>query len=156
MNLADLKRTMVDLRRSKWDKERSSPKDGRYLWTDKVYMKAGDYKDDQTRPKFVYRWVAFDERDDFVNFNHWRMHFGAVPVDYKDDLVEIYPEPLVPTVVGHYRYMDMILMRIPLERWVDEKIDNMKRYDKAREGLDKKFRSDAKAEGAEFDGEIRF
>lgn len=155
MNLSDLKQHMVDLRRSEYDKERSSPKDGQYVWTNKVYLKFNDYKDDNTRPQFKYRWVAFDEKDDFVRYNHWRMKYDAVPVDYKDAGTEIYPEPLVPTVEGHYRFMDMILMKIPIGIEVDRIIDNRGQYDKAREGLDKKFRSETASEGAVFEGEIK-
>jgi len=51
----------------------------------------------------------------------------------------------VPNVEGHYRYMDMILMKIPIAVEVDRIVDNRQRYDKAREGLDKKFQSEVKA-----------
>ena len=148
MNLADIKKHMVDLRRSEYDKERSSPKDGRYYWSKKVYLNSKDYKDDNTRPNFKYRWVAFDKTDDFANYNHWRMEYSATPVDYKELETEVYPEPLVPDAEGHYRYMDMILMKIPLAVEVGRILDNRAQYDKAREGLQKKFNSDAKAEGA--------
>jgi len=145
MNLADLKKRMVDLRRSEYDKERSSPKDGKYFWTKKVYMKYSDYKDDNARPNFKYRWVAYDSHNDFTQFNHWRMNYEATPVDYKEPSTEIYPEPLVPNAEGHYRYMDMILMKIPIGVEVDRIVDNRDRYDKAREGLDKKFKSEVAA-----------
>jgi hypothetical protein len=145
MNLSDLKKRMVDLRRSEYDKERSIPKDGKYVWTKKVYLKFDDYKDDNTRPNFKYRWVAYDDKNDFTQFNHWRMNFDATPVDYKEPSTEIYPEPLVPNVEGHYRYMDMILMKIPIAVEVDRIIDNRQRYDKAREGLDNKFKSEVRA-----------
>ena len=155
MNLSDIKKHMVDLRRSTWDKERSSPKDGRYYWANKVYLTSKDYRDDQTRPKFKYRWVAFDEKDDFVNYNHWRMTYEATPVDYKDEETEIYPEPLVPTVEGKYRFMDMVLMKIPIGVEVARISDNRKQYDKAREGLQKKFNSDAASEDAVYTGDIK-
>lgn len=155
MNLSDIKRHMVDLRRSEYDKERSTPKDGKYYWTKKVYLNSKDYKDDNTRPNFKYRWVAFDEKDDFRSFNHWRMTYSATPVDYKDEATEVYPETLIPNAEGYYRYMDMILMKIPIAVEVDRILDNRKQYDKAREGLDKKFRSDMMAEDAVFDGEIK-
>jgi len=151
MNLADLKKRMVDLRRSEYNKDVSSPKDGKYTWVKKVYLKFSDYKDDNTRPTFKYRWVAYDSKDDFASFNHWRMHYEATPVDYKDPSVEIYPEPLVPNAEGHYHYMDMILMKIPIAVEVDRIVDNRKQYDKASDGLLKKFKSEAKAEGAEVD-----
>jgi len=155
LNLSDIKKHMVDLRRSTWDKERSSPKDGRYYWANKVYLTAKDYRDDQTRPKFKYRWVAFDKDNDFASFNHWRMSYQATTVDYKDEATEIYPEPLAPTVEGHYRFMDMILMKIPIAVEVTRISDNRKQYDKAREGLQKKFNSDAASEGAVFEGDIK-
>lgn len=155
MNLADIKKHMVDLRRSEWDKERSSPKDGRYYWNKKVYLNFADYRDSQTRPKYKYRWVAFDKDNDFSSFNHWSMAYQATTVDYKDPETEVYPEPLVPTVEGHYRYMDMILMKIPLGVEVDRILDNRKQYDKAREGLQKKFNADAASEGAVFEGDIK-
>ncbi|MCK9599320.1 MAG: hypothetical protein M0R06_09785 [Sphaerochaeta sp.] len=145
MNLSDLKKRMVDLRRSEYDKERSSPKDGKYLWTKKVYLKLEDYRDDNSRPEYKYRWVAYDDKNDFAQFNHWRMNYEATPVDYKDPGTEIYPEPLVPNVEGHYRYMDMILMKIPIKVEVDRIVDNRNRYDKAREGLDNKFKSEVRA-----------
>lgn len=145
MNLSDLKKRMVDLRRSEYDKERSSPKDGKYLWTKKVYLKLEDYRDDNSRPEYKYRWVAYDDKNDFAQFNHWRMNYEATPVDYKDPCTEIYPEPLVPNVEGHYRYMDMILMKIPIKVEVDRIVDNRNRYDKAREGLDNKFKSEVRA-----------
>ena len=155
MNLSDLKKHMVDLRRSEWDKGRSIPKDGLYYWKKKVYLNAKDYRDDQTRPNFKYRWVAFDKDNDFASFNHWSMSYQATTVDYKDPGTEVYPEPLKPTVEGHYRFMDMILMKIPIGVEVDRIIDNRKQYDKAREGIQKKFNSDAASEGAVFEGDIK-
>ena len=150
MNLAELKKRMVDLRRSEYDKERSSPKDGKYIWVKKVYLKTSDYRDDNTRPEFKYRWVAFDKNDDFASFNHWRMNYEASPVDYKEPSTEVYPEPLVPDAEGHYRFMDMILMKIPVAVEVNRILDNRAQYDKAALGLQKKFNTDAGAEQAAF------
>jgi len=148
MNLAELKKRMVDLRRSEWDKERSSPKDGKYIWTKKVYLQTKDYRDDMTRPNFKYRWVAYDSKDDFASFQHWSMNYGATPVHFADEATEVYPEPLVPNAEGHYRFMDMILMKMPTENEVKRIVDNRKQFDKAAEGLQKKFRTDAAAEEA--------
>jgi hypothetical protein len=155
MILSELKKHMVDLRRSEYDKDRSSPKDGKYHWTNKVYLSSKDYRDNQTRPNFKYRWVAFDKDNDFAQFNHWAMSYQATTVDYKDAETEVYPEPLVPTVEGHYRFMDMILMKIPISVEVDRIVDNRNQYDKAREGIQKKFNSDAASEGAVFEGDIK-
>jgi hypothetical protein len=155
LNLNDIRKHLVDLRRSEYDKERSSPGDGKYHWTKKVYLNPKDYRDNNTRPDFKYRWVAFDDGDDFASFNHWRMTYEATPVDYKDKATEVYPEPLAPDSEGHYRFMDMILMKIPISVEVDRILDNRSQYDKAREGLQKKFNSDAAKEGAAFDGDVK-
>lgn len=155
MNLADLKKRMVDLKRSEYDKDRSSPKDGRYVWLKKVYFAPTDYKDSNTRLRYKYRWVAFDEKDDFKSYNHWSMSYQATRVRWDDPETEIYPEPLVPDANGDYRYMDMILMKIPLEVEIDRILDNRNQYDKAREGLQKKFNSDAAKEGAVFEGDLK-
>jgi len=149
MNLAELNRRMVDLRRSEVDWDRSSRKDGRYVFTKKVYLRFDDYKDSATRPEFVYRWVAYDKSDDFRNMNQWAMEYNAEVVQATDPTAEVWPETVVPTAEGHYRYMDLILMRIPLLRWLEKLEADRGRYDKARLALDKKFRAEAASEGAE-------
>ena len=149
MNLADLNKRMVDLRRSEINWDLSSREDGKYQFIKKVYLRFDDYKDSSTRPNYVYRWVAYDDKDDFRNFNHWKMELDAEVVNASDATNEVWPETLTPTSEGHYRYMDLILMRIPLLRWLQKLEADSKRFDKAREGLDRKFRAEAHAEGAE-------
>jgi len=100
MNLSDLKKRLVDLRRSDYDKERSSPKDGRYFWNKKVYLKFDDYKDDNVRPNFKYRWVAYDDKNDFAQFNHWRMNFEATLLITKTRLLKSIPSRLCRTSKG--------------------------------------------------------
>lgn len=151
MNLAEINKRFVDLKRSGVDKENSSPKDGKYVFNGKkVYLKWSDYKDSSTRLNYVYKWVAYDERDDFKNFNTWKWDLDAEPVLAVDPTTEIWPEMVgKPNAEGYYRYMDMILMRVPLLKWLEKRDADSKRFDKAREQMDKKFRAEAKAEGAE-------
>ena len=151
MNLSDIKRRMVDLKRSGVDWERSSPQEGRFFFTkDKVYLNWRDYKDSSTRPNFVYRWVAYDDKDDFRNMNKWKWEFDAEVVAATDHTNEVWPELIgKPNAEGHYRYMDMVLMRIPLLKWLEKREADTKRYDNARKSLDAKFRAEAAAEGAE-------
>jgi len=152
MNLADVGKHMVDLRRSEIDWERSSRKDGRYVFTKKVYLRPDDYKDSATRPDFVYKWVAYDSTDDFRNMRHWQMEYDAEVVQASDESAEAWPELVgKPNAEGHYRYMDMILMRVPLLRWLNKRIEDRERYDKARTALDQKFRAEVAAGGAEIE-----
>ena len=152
-NLAWIQKHLVDLRRSDWDKERSDPKKGRYLFADgkKVYLRLDDYKDDSTMPRYAYRWVAYDKSDDYRNMRMWQMKYSAEPVRFDDPLVEVWPEGVAPDAEGNYRYMDLILMRVPTEVWVDKLIDDKAVADSARKNLDKRFREEAKEAGAEVD-----
>ena len=150
-NLADVKKHMVDLRRSDWDKERSKPADNIYFFKNKVYLKFDDYKDSSTRPNFKYRWVAYDEKDDFRNMMMWKHKYHAEILYASDETKEVWPELAALGPDGSYRYMDMILVKIPIEVELDRIIDNRGQYDKAREGLDKKFKAECAAEGVEYD-----
>ena len=150
-SLRELNRHMVDLRRSKWDKERSKPDKGIYFFepNGKVYLRFDDYKDSATRPNFAYRWVAYHKHDDFKSMRTWAFKWGAEPVKASDPLTEVWPESLAPDTEGNYHYEDLILMRIPTERWADKLETDAKYYDDARTNLDKKFRAEARAENAE-------
>jgi uncharacterized protein Usg len=133
------------------DWEKSDPVAGQYSFTNqKVYYHWKDYKDASTRLNYIYRWVAYDAADDYRNINKWKWDFDAEMVSATDKSVELWPELIgKPGADGYYHYMDMVLMRIPLLKWLEKKEADSKRYDKAREGLDKKFRSEAAAEGAD-------
>jgi hypothetical protein len=151
MNLSDVRRRMVDLKRSGVDWERSDPVNGQYHFNNqKVYLHWDDYKDSSTRPNFKYHWVAYDDKDDFRNIKKWQWDFDAEFVVATDRSNEVWPELIgKPGTDGLYHYMDMVLMKVPLLKHLETMDENSKRYDKAREGLDKKFRSEAATEGAE-------
>jgi len=151
VNLNDIKKRMVDLKRSGVDWDKSDPVAGKYEFANKkVYYHWKDYKDASTRLRYIYRWVAYDANDDFRNINKWKWDFDAELVVATDKSNELWPEIVgKPSSDGYYHYMDMVLMRIPLVKWLEKKEADSKRYDKAREGLDKKFRAEAAAEGAE-------
>ena len=151
MNLKDVRDRLVDLKRSGVDWDRSDPVAGQYHFNaPKVYLRWKDYKDASTRLNFVYRWVAYDNTDDFRNINKWKWDFGAEFVVASDKSNEVWPELIgKPGTDGFYHYMDMVLMKIPLLKWLEKREADITRFDKAREGLDRKFRAEAKAEGAE-------
>jgi hypothetical protein len=151
VNLKDVRDRMVDLKRSGIDWDRSDPVAGQYHFNKpKVYLRWSDYKDSSTRLDYVYRWVAYDDKDDFRNINKWKWDMDADFVYGSDKSNEVWPELIgKPGVDNLYHYMDMVLMKIPLLKYIEKREEDASRYDKAREGLDKKFRSEAAAEGAE-------
>jgi len=141
----EILKTIVDLKRSKWDKERSDKSKGRYYFTEKVYVKTSDYRDDAIRPGYVFSFVGYDEQDPQSGFSYWQMHYAAEPVTEADDY---WPEPLKPNENGHYKFIDSILIKVPTEVWVNKVLEDRGRYDKSAKGLQKSFQDTAKAAGA--------
>lgn len=135
---------IVDLRRSKWDKERSDRKKGRYHFIEKVYVKNSDYLDDLIRPDHVFSFVGYDIKDPQSGFFYWQMHYAAEPVTEVDDY---WPEGLAPDANGHYKFIDSILVKVPTDIWVNKVIEDRGRYDKSAENLQKSFKETAKAAG---------
>ena len=136
---------IVDLRRSEWDKERSDRKRGRYYFTKKVYVKNSDYKDSNIRPDHVFQFVGYDEDNPQSGYAYWQMHYGAEPVTEAD---LFWPEPLIPNAEGYYIFQDSLLVKIPLEIWIDKVVSDRGKYDKSAKDLQKSFQDTAKASGA--------
>jgi hypothetical protein len=141
----EITKHIVDLRRSKWDKERSNRKKGQYFFTEKVYVKNTDYKDDTIRPDYVFFFVGYDLQDPQSGYDYWRMHYGAEPVTEEDDY---WPEPLRPDEEGYYKFVDSLLVKVPVEIWLDKVLADRKKYDKSAEDIQKSFQDNAKAQGA--------
>lgn len=144
LNTREILKHIVDLRRSKWDKERTDRHKGKYHFTEKVYVKDSDYRDDTIRPDYVFQFVGFSEQDPQSGFGYWQMHYSAEPVTESD---EYWPEPLIPDSNGHYKFVDSILVKVPVGVWVDKVIADRKRYDKSAQDIQKSFREQAAAAG---------
>jgi hypothetical protein len=140
----EITKHIVDLRRSKWDKERSDKSKGHYYFTEKVYVKNSDYRDDLIRPAYVFSFVGYDKQDPQSGFAYWQMHYGAEAVTEAD---EYWPEGLAPNGDGHYKLIDSILVKVPTEIWVQKVMDDRGKYDKSAENLQKSFTESAKAAG---------
>jgi len=140
----EITKHIVDLRRSKWDKERSDKSKGRYYFTEKVYVKNTDYRDDTIRPDYVFSFVGYDTKDPQSGFYFWQMHYGAEAVTEADDY---WPEGLSPNADGHYKFIDSILIKVPVDVWVKKVMDDRGKHDKSAENLQKSFTETAKAAG---------
>ena len=143
-DLAEVKDHIVDLDRSKWDKERSDKKNGYYIFEKvpdaKVYIKSSDYEDKATRPKHVLRFV------DIERMPYHRSKFGAEFVTSSDPY---WPEPMVPDANDHYVIMDAVLVKISdIEGFVDFRVGEREKG--LRSGYkeeNKRFNQDAKSAG---------
>lgn len=151
MLLRDLKKTIVDLKRSEWNKETSKPEQGMYDFKPggKVYMQPSDYtRDSEHIPEHVLKFVAYDDKDDFGRFIWYKQKFGAEPVVVGD---RYWPEPLKPTAENTYTFGDTILMKIPTEVWVDKRVADVKRFDDGHKLVDAEFNAKTKAAGVDYD-----
>ena len=112
MLLKDIK--LIDLKRSKIDKKNSDPDKGIYRFepNGKVYV---SWKDPATRPPHYVKWNRNDPRD----IERWRSLWNYSEVTAKDPY---WPEGIKVNEAGYYVYQtDMILMKCPLEDYVNKR-----------------------------------
>ena len=122
-DLAELNTHIVDLNRSKWDKDRSNRRGGIYFFNpapgSKVYIKKSDYDDSASRPAHILKFV------DVERLPYYRAKFGAEPVTTNDPY---WPEPMPPDANGQYKYIDAILVKIAdMESYIDYRQDERSR-----------------------------
>ena len=142
----DLKKHLVDLRRSDWDKEKSDPKKGKYVFKKKIYVKRDDYRDTASRPDYVFKWVGFREEDPRSGYYLWQMKWDASPVVAGED--PFWPEPLKPDASGHYSVMDALLVKIPLDVYMAKVKDDRELSERTVASSKKRFQAEAAKDGA--------
>jgi hypothetical protein len=103
---------IVDLTRTPWDREKSDPEKGEYVFTgDKVYVDGAAYRTKANRPAWYFCWIRYDPRDGLKDVRDHQIKWKYSYVT-KDD--SYWPEGLPLDVNGHYAYGDVVLMKCPL------------------------------------------
>ncbi len=125
MYLSDIK--IVDLRFSKWDKEKSNPKDGKYDFDKKAYVDM--YGTKETRPPWFFTWCRYDPRNNYMEFRDWKIS-GYSAVQFDED--KYWPEPLSPNENGHYVFGDVIAVKRPLIDELKYRIEKQRRSTSAK------------------------
>jgi hypothetical protein len=128
---------VIDLKRSKWNKEKSNPRLGIYAFDKKVYVVSSDYTDPKTMPRYRLAWVRWDSREDFASVAEWKSQHQATFVNWEDE--DFWPEGLTPNASGNYVFQDVVLMKIPISVWVEKVQADQKRYDKAADEMIKAY-----------------
>ena len=140
--LSDVK--IIDLRRSKINKEKSDRKSGRIVFEPKgmVELTKNDYKNSKTRPQHVLSW----NRSDPAAVQEWEIKYGAEFVTPSDPY---FPYGAgVELKDGKYYYREMVLVKIPLERHLERKREEMKRTNIPLENMNKRFQKEMESRGA--------
>jgi hypothetical protein len=137
----------VDRRKSKYDKERmgemervmisgkeeSVPKNGQYFFKEKTTYQM---KNGNKLSPWWFRWVAdVPHRLSFVQTGK-----GYTFVKKTDDIV---PEGMAVNADGNYQYVDLILMKRPLEEYLLERLAMSKEPGKQKLGAIQKFKQNA-------------
>ena len=140
MYLSDIK--FVDLRFSEWDEEKSSPEDGDYDFTKKVYIDM--YGGKEVRPPWFFTWCRYDSRNNYQEFRDWK-YDGYSAVQFGTD--EFYPEPLSPNNDGHYVFKDVIWVKRPLVDELKYRLEKQARNTSARAKVEA-FQEEMQRKGA--------
>ena len=116
--LPDIK--VIDLRYSEWDKEKSKPRAGRYVFTKKVYVSWGA---EGRVPPWWFSWCRYDPRSNYRELMEWQADYNATPVVFNED--PYWPETIAVNTEGYYQNGDVVLVKSPLiehlERRLEEK-----------------------------------
>ena len=100
---------VVDLRVSKWDKDKSKPDKGEYFFTDKRYI---NYRGDRSAiPPFKFVWARYNAKDNYRDIRDYQTKYKASFVTPEEK--EYWPEGVVPEN-GKYIEGDVVLMKIPI------------------------------------------
>ena len=141
-DLAEVNNHIVDLKRSRWNKDMSVREKGIYIFDHdpeaKVYIKVSDYQDSAARPDHILKFI------DTEKLPYYRAKFGAEPVTIHD---RYWPEPMVPNAEGQYVIMDALLVKIAnMEDYLDFRAENRARGNKGHLEEDKRFDGEARSE----------
>jgi len=130
---------IVDLRRSEWDKQKSDPSSGKFVFTGKkVYVRNEDYLKKGIRHKYRLEWVQYDPQGGLTMLKTYQYQLGADFVVAGKD--PYWPEGLEPDAEGHYRFMDTVLMKIPLDRWTEKRKREIDRANREADNVRRAFK----------------
>jgi hypothetical protein len=144
MQLRDIK--LIDLRRSKL-KRGSDPKKGIYKFepNGKIYV---SWKDPATRPPDYVKW----NRNTPYDVERWRTLWNYSEVTIGDPY---WPEGVRPNEDGHYVYStDMILMKCPLENYIEKRKKEIMKSELASIAKLKEFENTAKRLGTTVEKQV--
>ena len=128
LSLNDIK--YVDLKASDWDESSSDKLKGLYFFKKKVYI---DYSGIRSpRPMWVFKWASNNP----YAIEDWKQKWPGADLVTTND--EYWPEG-ANIQDGHYVYKDVILMKIPLSAYIDQRRKEMGMANSATDSLAKSF-----------------
>lgn len=134
---------IVDLTKTPWDKEKSDPAKGKFVFTGaKVYQKRG--VDSPWKFGFFIRYSP-----PYRELSMMEATFGVTPVLASEALA--YPEGLTPNAAGYYQFDDVILAKEPRERFLKRRAEAVADIDRGKKAEANKFLEESDSVGAKTD-----
>ena len=148
MLTSDIK--IVDLKRSRWSREKSKPKKGMYK-----FVKGGKVYTNQPMADslggldngYVFKW----NRDDPKAIRKWEIRFGFDLLTIKDPY---FAEGADVDAEGRYFLGDAVLMKITLRKYAEKQMRAQAKSDRAVAGKLKEFQTTLESKGVESSDEF--
>lgn len=122
--LQQLNKTIIDLKKSGVDKDKSDPANGDYVLKNKVYYRKSD------RPNYILKWCTVKDPESknpkMPMTSVWKYSFGFDFVKVSD--FDYAVEGIVPNGDGYFQEGDAILMKIPVEQYVKKITDERQEH----------------------------
>jgi hypothetical protein len=115
MHLDEITAHIIDVKRSAFDKEKSDPAKGKFVWQKKVFV---SYKNPETRPKFRFVWAYWNGKNDWGVADYMNKWNGCSFVEPQDGYV---PMGATLNADNHYVYKDVVLMKVPIEEYISQR-----------------------------------
>ena len=136
---------LVDRKRSTLDEERSKVEEkGLFFFKKKTLYKL---KQNKSLAPYWFHWI----RNDPFRINSLMIRRGYDYVTCKDNIV---PEGMIKNESGYYQYGDLVLMKCDLRQYLERRIETRKMSDRQLIATAQKFKTDAKASGADIEDEL--
>ena len=148
-----MSRPIVDLKRSDWDRKKSDPDKGKYVFNKKVYYKNRDFKEGYIHP-FKLKWCKYTEYDyprPFATYDLWQKRYKATPVVIGDDY---WPEDERPDNEGKYVDRDLVLVKIPIEVHIEHRKRAVQKSEMQSRSVKKQFVDETKKAGIDIPEEV--
>jgi hypothetical protein len=129
---------IIEVKRSKFDAAKSNPEKGQYTWIQKTYMNEKLF-DAEKKWKFTWR------KNRPSNIAMDRSVNGYEPVKINEPYV---PEAAVANSDGNWEFGDLILSKINLLRYLQQREEDIKLSDARAKFMSKGFQDDMSAQGA--------
>jgi len=131
---------IVDLTKTPWDKAKSKPEKGEFVFTGpKVYQRRGS--DSPWKFGFFIRYAP-----PYNELTMMPATYGITPVLASEALA--YPEGLVPNSNGYYQFGDVILAKESRESFLRRRADSIGGTDRQIRAEKSKFKEDVENSGS--------